>query len=383
MKKKNLLLLVANLGIGGQQRVAIRTAAILQEDYNITLAIFNKQEDNYDFKGNLVNFQLPPKQGVSKLINLIRRIRALKKLKRECKIEIAISFGTTANIPNALSKMSDKVLVSVRGYGSLSDSVSSKIIGKLIYGQADVVVTVAQKLSSALEELYSIPKAKIKTIYNPYNLAEITANAALPVSLSITSPTIVSVGRMNKVKGYRHLIGAVPYILKVIPDLKLLLVGDGDEVIALQEKAEGLGIRDCLTFAGFQSNPDSYVAKCDLYVLTSISEGFPNALIEAMACGLPVVATDCKTGPREILTKSFEDQKAQTIEYTDYGVLVPPFTSDESDEPDKEKLLAQAIIEMLTNRERNQFYKQKAIERAAVFSFETYRENLLKIIEEP
>ncbi|MBP2639411.1 MAG: glycosyl transferase group 1 [Firmicutes bacterium] len=382
MAKKNLLILVANTGIGGQERVAINTAGILKEDYNTMLAIFNRQEHNYDFDGTLINLELPPVQGeFEKIMNVFRRVRALKKLKREYKIDVTMSFGTSANLVNALAKTSDKKIVSVRGYGSLTKSPWGKMISRLVYGRADVVITVAKKLSEDLAALYDIPAAKVKTVYNPYDLTELSDLAGHPVPIEIGSPTIVSVGRMQKVKGYRHLINAMAHVIAFIPQAKLLLIGTGDEAAALQKYTEKLGLIDNVLFAGFQPNPYSYEAKCDLYALSSINEGFPNTLVEALACGLPIVAADCRTGPREILMEHYENRTAEGIEYADYGVLVPPFVSDESHEPEKDKLFAEAIIEMLTNRKRCSRYKEKLAERAGTFSFKAYREKMIEIIE--
>ncbi|MBP1762973.1 MAG: glycosyl transferase group 1 [Firmicutes bacterium] len=382
MERKNLLVLVANIGIGGQERIAINTADILQKDYNTILVIFNKQECNYEFGGTLLNLELPPVTGTfNKMVNLLRRARALQRLKREHNIDITLSLGTSANFVNVLSRASDKILVSVHGYGALTRSRWDKIIGKLVFGKADTVITVAQKLSADLADLYNIPAAKVKTLHNPYNIAAIIEGAKEPVSVAFHSPVVVSVGRMQEVKGFRHLINAMAHVVKEIPQAKLLLVGDGDEMTALQEHSRKMGLAGHVTFVGFQPNPFRYEAKCDLYVLSSINEGFPNTLVEAMACGLPVVATDCKTGPREILTETFEDKTAEKIEYVDYGVLVPPFAADESHEPQKDKMLAEAIVELLTNRERTNYYKAKAAERARTFSFETYRKKVIQIIE--
>lgn len=382
MEKKKLLVLVPNIGIGGQERVAVNTVNILKEDYNTVLAVFYKEEYSYEFYGTLFNLELPPVHGIfNMLLNLVSRARALKKLKREYEIDVTMSFGTSANLANALAKTSDKVLVSIRGYGSLSGSRWGKIIGRLVYREADTVVTVAKKLSGDLANLYQIPVGKVKTLYNPYDMATISEKADESIPMTIDSPAIVSVGRMQKIKGYRHLLNAMTLVIKAIPHARLILVGDGDEMTALREYAEKVGLVDHVTFAGFQSNPYSYEAKCDLYVLSSISEGFPNAMAEAMACGLPVVATDCKTGPREILMKNFDDKTAEEIEYADYGVLVPPFASDESHEPEKDQMLAKAIIEMLTNHERCNHYKVKSIERSGEFSFARYRRNIIKIIE--
>lgn len=381
--KKNLLIVISNIGIGGQERVAINTASILKDKYNSTLSVFYMEENSYKPSIPLVDLDIPPSQGIiNKIVNVFRRTRALKKLKRNLNIDVALSFGSTANIANALSRVSDKVIVSIRGYyEALSNSLIGKHINKLVYNKADVTICVAEKLSRDLREIYQLPIGKVVTLYNPYDFDSIVEQANKNIPIEIRHPAIVTMGRLDKIKGYRHLLNAFALVQKIIPEASLIFVGEGSEKDKLKELVTVLGLTENVVFVGFQANPHSYLSKCDIYVLSSIHEGFPNALVEAMACGLPVVATDCKSGPREILTEIYCDIAAKEIEYSDYGILIPPFSSDDSSEVEKEKLLADAMLQLLTSENIYGHYRKKVQERAKVFSFKVYRDKVIKIIE--
>jgi len=384
MSKKNLLLLVPSLKGGGQEKVAVHTAAILFSDYNVTIAAFNLENSVYIAPCPTVDLRTPVLEGYwKKSWNVMRRVHRVKKLKRELQIDATISFGRTANVVNAFSRVSDKIILSIRGYAELSNSVLGRFINKIIFTRADIVSCVALKMSEDLVALYRVSTDKVYVVFNPYNINEITnlANMPLSIPLTIKRPAIVTMGRLEATKGYRHLIHAFSLVHRVMPETSLVFVGDGSKIQELQEMVRNFGLEEAVVFTGFQSNPYSCLSKCDIYALSSINEGFPNALVEAMVCGLPVVATDCKSGPREILTEIYSDSQATEIEYADYGILIPPYVSDDSYEPKKDQQLAQALLRLLMSKEMCDHYKEKAIERARDFSFEGYKSRLVNMLE--
>ena len=173
---------------------------------------------------------------------------------------------------------------------------------------------------------------------------------------------IVSMGREDVVKGYWHLLKIFSLVHRKLPDTKLLMIGKG-EFTAYRKLAEELGLADAVCFAGLQKNPYPYLKKGTLYLLTSYWEGFPNALVEAMAMGLPAVATDCMTGPAEIF-----DGK--------YGILVPNMGKDPdmdaSHIEEEERSTAERVVSLLENEEELARYGRLSVERAGVFSKEAY-----------
>ena len=168
--------------------------------------------------------------------------------------------------------------------------------------RADVAVAVSEGVAKDLREL--VPKANVQTIYNPLDLDSIRAQAKEPVGhpwlLDHKWPVIIAAARLSPVKDIQTLLRAFEVVLHG-RWVRLIILGDGPELQNLKDLADNLGIHAYVDFAGFQSNPFPYIAKADVFVLSSIHEGAPMVLAEAMALGTSVVSTDCLSGPAEIL----------------------------------------------------------------------------------
>ena len=151
-----------------------------------------------------------------------------------------------------------------------------------------------------------------------------------------------------------------------------------------------MGIDAFIHFSGMQSNPFPYIKLGNVYVLTSYHEGFPNALIEAMALDIPVIATDCLSGPREILLDEYEVEEDYTWDNPDinmnkdYGILVPNMSAEKNLNADvitkEEEKLAEVIVELLDNKEKIQHYKEAGHKRVESFTKEHYVEQLLELM---
>ena len=149
--------------------------------------------------------------------------------------------------------------------------------------------------------------------------------------------------------------------------------------------ARQLGVEERVDFLGGKTNPFPYLAGADLYVLSSVSEGFPNAMVEAMAAGLPVVATDCKSGPREILHEDIYDPvfERKEIVYADYGILVPVMDGKADWQTDalkpEEKCLADAMLRILSDEKLAEGYRKKSMERVRRYSLEEYEKAVCRL----
>lgn len=180
--------------------------------------------------------------------------------------------------------------------------------------RADAVVT--NSTGSSEDIVQGIPRAaaRVRTIHNPVVWPGLMDEAAEPVEhpwfKDQRVPIILSAGRLSPVKGHATLMRAFA-LLAQRRDVRLVVLGEGAERRGLSTLAHKLGVADRVDLPGFHANPFAFMAKSRLFVLSSTHEGMPNVLIQAMACGTPVVSTDCPSGPREVL----EDGK--------WGPLVP------------------------------------------------------------
>ena len=172
------------------------------------------------------------------------------------------------------------------------------------YPFADFAVGVSRGTTAELEGTPGMARDRIHTVYNPVVSADLDRKAREsphhPWFDDRPCPVILAIGRMKKVKDFSTLLRAFARLLDQRP-ARLIVLGEGRLRPSLQSQARELGIAERVDFPGFQENPYAFLGKADLFVLSSRHEALPTVLIEAMACGCPVVSTDCPSGPREIL----------------------------------------------------------------------------------
>jgi len=174
------------------------------------------------------------------------------------------------------------------------------------YPKADIVVAVSKGVAEDLVENFGLPPEKVRVIYNPVMVSEVQRMAAEEVDhpwfKPDQPPVILGVGRLVPAKDFPTLLRAFSLVRQVRPArLVILGEGKGEERPKLERIAYQLGIQNDVLMPGFVKNPYAFMAKSAVFVLSSAYEGCPNVVIEALACGCPVVSTDCRSGPREIL----------------------------------------------------------------------------------
>lgn len=164
---------------------------------------------------------------------------------------------------------------------------------RLFYTRADAVVVTSEGIADDLATQYAVPRVKIRVLHNPVDVRTVAEAAAAPIeaaSLDRDGPVIAAAGRLAGVKNYPLLIESVAALETPAP-VHVWILGDGAERARLEALAAARGLADRVHFLGFQQNPWRFIARADVFVLTSVYEGFGNVLVEAMACGTPVVAT--------------------------------------------------------------------------------------------
>jgi glycosyltransferase involved in cell wall biosynthesis len=200
---------------------------------------------------------------------------------------------------------------------------------KMTYPWADTVIGNSRGVAQDLVRITGLPDTRIKVLYNPVVTPELheklQARPAHPWLLPGQPPVVLAVGRLTAQKDFPTLIRAFAEVRKSRP-ARLLILGEGPDRGALEELVLEFDLSKDVSLAGFVDNPYPYMARASLFVLSSRWEGLPTVLIEALYCGVPVVATDCPSGPREILAEG------------KYGALVPM-----QDVPTLAQTIAQAL----------------------------------------
>ena len=253
----------------------------------------------------------------------------------------------------------DEALKRDRGLGAL---VLPRLM-RLLYARADAVVANAGDSAERLAQMLGWSPGSVRTIYNPTFDPSIRLMADEPVSESWFSPAeppvVLGVGRLAPQKDFGILVRAFAAIRAKL-DCRLVILGEGPERALLEALARDLGVTDDVKLPGHKSNPYSYMTRAALFVLSSRYEGLPNVLIEAQASGVPVLSTDCPTGPREILL----DGSA--------GVLVPVGDVE---------AMAEQGVRLLTDRAFAQSLADEATANLSRFDPETCYQAYLELLE--
>jgi glycosyltransferase involved in cell wall biosynthesis len=170
-----------------------------------------------------------------------------------------------------------------------------------LYKHADHVIALSDAMAADLVENFSVPTDKIVRIYNPVDSRRVRELAELGDSpYSGPGPHLVGVGRFTREKGFDILLDALPEVVRRFPTADLVILGEGPLGEQLRNQARQLGLLNHVRLPGFDPNPWRYFRHADLFILPSRYEGLPNVLLEALAVGVSVVATDCPGGVRDV-----------------------------------------------------------------------------------
>ncbi|MCC6917110.1 MAG: glycosyltransferase [Nitrosomonas sp.] len=239
----------------------------------------------------------------------------MRYLRREQPVAMLSAMGhanVTAILARMLAQVKTRVVVSERGLISGEHAIAQGLAARLnfilipwLYPKADAICAVSQAASADLATFINLPRQRVQTLYNPFDLPLIKMRAAEPVEHSWFSPgqppVLLSIGRLNEAKDFHILISAFARLRRKRA-VRLMILGEGELRAYLQSVVSDCGLTgDDVQMPGFVNNPFIYLVRCSLFVLSSRREGLPGVLIEAMACGAPVVSTDCLSGPDEIL----------------------------------------------------------------------------------
>ena len=275
----------------------------------------------------------------------------------------------------ARARSFDIILGGLEGRASTSGLIAAKLLGKPFLGwihidwrpfseevswrqmlalrayrMADRLVACSAGAGDNFSALFNIPRDRITTILNMIPCDAILDAAAMPLppehAKLFEKPVVLMVGRLEEQKGYPHLIEAHARLIKAGIDHNLVIIGEGSLLYVIKDQVTRLGLDDTVHFLGFQTNPHRYMARATVFTLSSEFEGFGLVLAEALMCGAPVVATDCLSGPAEVLGGG------------EFGRLVPPKDPE---------ALAQALGQLLRDPDMRAQLSARGPERARQF----------------
>lgn len=350
---KNISILMPNLKGGGAERVYVNLANNwIKKGYSIEFILM---KNDGEFKNLLSDKIKITNLNVTKLRNtFFPLVRYFKKNIPEI-ILVAMWPLTSYSILAWLFSgkrgklfVSDHVHLTTAASNEINVSkLYLKLFIKITYPFANGIITVSNGVKKNLIEIGNLNSSKIKVIYNPI-FQEIKNSPKNISQIKLWGGNfkhkLLSVGTLKKQKDHKTLIKAISYLPKDL-DVKLVILGEGENRSKLTTLIKKLDLSDRVDLPGFTIDPEPWYNTADLFILSSLWEGFGNVLVEAMKYGLPLISTDCNSGPSEIL----ENGK--------YGVLVP--ISDP-------KILSEAIKKSISKKHN----KLKLKERAKYFSIE-------------
>lgn len=347
-RRMRLTLVISSLGAGGAERVLSTMAGHWAErDWSVTFVTLDSTTTDF--------YQLHP--AVNRIaLNAIRvsptlwralssnaeRVMRLRHAIRVSQPEVVISFMTSTNVLTLLATRTERVPVIVSERADPSRFPLSPAWARLrrfTYPWADAVVVQTPEVRRWAEGFLRPEAVTVIPNFVVTPPPEVRANDAAAGTSGLTAKAslrqVVGVGRLDDQKGFDLLIRAFAECRRGRPGWQLTILGDGEKRGEFEALAQQLGVASEVRFPGRVVAPATYLREADLFVLSSRYEGFPNALLEAMAVGLPVIATDCPSGPAHIVRNGVDGILVPT---EDVGALAAAMAALMDDEPRRKEM---------------------------------------------
>lgn len=306
---KNLLMIITKLSNGGSEKAINLLANNLSKSYNVKLVAFDNSNQDYNSDVEVIDLKTKSsKNKLKKIINFIKRFYKIKKIKELYKIDCTISFLPGPNVINCMTRAKDKVIISVRNIQSKKEkNFFRDIANQISFSKADKIITVCEGVKDDIINHYNVNKKKILTIYNTYDKDEIDSKKMEKIDEEElkNKKLIITIGRLIYQKGQWYLIRAFKGVCEKVPDARLVILGRGELEKFLQEVIERNNLEEKVFLYGYKKNPYKYLCNSSVFVLPSLFEGMSNTLLEAMACEVPIITTDCKGANKEILNNEY------------------------------------------------------------------------------
>ena len=300
MKKIRVLRIISNLGVGGvQKRMVSLLPKLNKERYDVSVCSFKSGELRRGLEQSGIPVKIIPRRFKFDPVCIYRLCSIMKK-------ENIDIVHTHCHKPNTTGRIAAKlagvpVIIANEHNMDTWKSNWQLTLDKWLSAYSDKIIAVSEAVKSFYVKNTNVPADKFEVIYNGVDLdswqknipsQEIIAEKKAELGLLRDDKIITAIGRLHPQKGHEHLLRAAKKIIPKMQNLKFLIIGDGPMRLSLESLSERLGIKENIVFTGNREDIKDMLYLSDLSVISSIREGFSNVVLESMACGKPLVATD-------------------------------------------------------------------------------------------
>lgn len=382
-----ILILVESLKIGGgsERFAATIGSKLFDEGYNVSYLTLMDEKPKFKFKGDYYTLSIDDiyTNSIKRLVDLLRFSGKIKRICEELEIDTILAVSEVANFyavtSRLLYKNNPRIIATqhMNPWIFLDDFLKYRSI-KFLYPHADEVVCVSRSIEKALNESYHVKNTR--TIYNMMDTQKNIelSQEKIPINYKQLFEgenfNFISMGRLTRQKGHWFLIRSFRRVVDKYPNVRLFILGDGPLKKDFKNLIFKLELDDHVFLLGEQENVFPFLQNCDCFVFPSLWEGFGLVLIESLSLNLPVISTDCKSGPREVLCPELDFQKEIKYPYFGkYAILNQPFPNEfnfknlkEIALNESEKMLAELMIKMVEDPSLRKEYSNGQI-RAEIF----------------
>lgn len=378
----NILILVDSLkiGSGSDKFAAILGSKLHDEGYNISFLTLSDENPKYDFDGDYYTLDEKDIYGnnLKRIFKLVKYSTKVKKICEKLEIDTMISAGDPANFHALFSHyfFGNKARLIITQHMNPEIHANSKIkswLIKFFFPHADKTICVSKEIERILNEKYEVKNTQ--TIYNMMDIEENIRRsqqelpheyAELLDKGNENGFNFINIGRLDRQKGQWFLIRSFRRVVDKHKNARLFIIGEGDLREKLEDLIGKLDLNGSVFLLGEQENIFPFLKNSDCFVLSSLWEGLPLVLIEALSMNLPIISTDCKTGPREILCPELNlDAEIEYPYYGDYGILTRNFpnkhifnTLNEYPLSEKEISLSEQMVKIIEDSNLRENYSK-------------------------
>jgi len=303
---------VPSLTVGGAERVTVTVAnGLAARGYDIDLLVPYYEgafADEVDEAVDIVDLQTPKVPAVGVGASVPRLVSYLRHQSPSMVFAQMLYSSDVCLLAHLLAGSDATVVPTVHNTVGINETAKQRLVQRLAAVTSDRAgqfVAVSQGAAESVVKELGVAPENVSVLHNPIPVADIRAQAVDAADhrwiRSADHEVVLGIGRLAPQKDYATFLEAVRLLHERRPAVRAIIVGRGPERDALETMASDIGVADAVDFAGYVDNPYRYMTGADVLAMSSIHEGLPTVLIEAMACGCPVVSTDCPSGPRTIL----------------------------------------------------------------------------------